>query len=92
MSNAHVNHHIAVALGPYMPRRTESDYRSRAVLPKHRVFAVKVTLGKDQHEMNILARSSIAAITQAIGLLAIDDNCPAEGIAIDCKPAAKVAP
>lgn len=76
MSNSHINPTILERLAPFI------------ALPKaHRVFAVKINLGGEMHEMNLLSVSWFDAIGKACDLLGIDDDCPADGIAIDCRPA-----
>lgn len=88
MSNDHVNPHFAVALSSFLPRRVESEYLAKARPPKpHIVFTVKVKTLDNTDELDILAPSWKVAIDRVLELLGIDDDCPADGIAIDCRPA-----
>jgi hypothetical protein len=66
---------MARALNPFIPPRPL------------RVFTVSIS-GRDP--LNVLAPSSMAAISRAIELqFSDDDECPAEGISITCKPGAQ---
>lgn len=74
MSNNHVNPIIAQALQPFAPPKPP------------RVYAVNIC----GLETNILAPSGWSAISRVIELqFTDDDECPAEGLTITCKPAAQ---
>ncbi len=73
MSNNQVHRTIKQALSPFIPANPQ------------RVFTVTISA---LPPLNILARSSMAAISRAIELqFSDDDECPAEGLTITCKPA-----
>ncbi len=89
MSNNHIHPIMQDVLAPFAPKF--NDYPApKLVLPAaHRVFSVSINLGGELIELDVLARSSIAAITQAIELAIADDECPADGLTITCKLAVK---
>lgn len=67
---------MARALSPFVPPKP------------HQVFVVKICVIGETIEREIIAPSSMAAISRAIELLFDDDDeCPAEGLTISCKVA-----
>lgn len=73
MRNDHVHPAMAMALDQFAPAKP------------HRVFTVSIS---GRAPLNMLAPSSMSAISRAFELLFSDqDECPAEGLTISCKVA-----